>query len=110
MYLNFGLTNPWLPNVGVGANPSFSGAKTVGSPGRPDDSPLQGALSLAGAQDRSLVLAWAGLPAMGTAQLTHLNLAIGHDQVPGGGYATPHNGSDARSMAFGMGISPFATS
>ena len=106
MYLNFGMTNPWLPNLGYGANPSFSGSRALGA-SRPEDSLLQNALSLAGAQDRSIVLAWSGLPAMGTAQLTHLNVAMGHDQG-GNGYSAPPVNSDTRSLAFGIGISPFA--
>ena len=107
LYLNFGKTNPWLPNVGIGSNPSFAGAKTLGSTGRPDDSPLQAALSLGGSQDRSIVLAWSGLPAMSTAKLTHLNLAIGHENN-GGVYDATALNSDSRSTAFGMGIAPFA--
>ena len=107
LYLNFGKTNPWLPNVGIGSNPSFAGAKTLGSTGRPDDSPLQAALSLGGSQDRSIVLAWSGLPAMSTAKLTHLNLAIGHENN-GGVYDATAPNSDSRSTAFGMGIAPFA--
>ena len=108
LYLNFGLTNPWLPKLGIGANPSFTGAKTLGSKGRPDDSPLHAAAGLLGSQERSIVLSWSGLPPLGISSLTHLNVAIGHENK-GTGYDTtvPDNSKD-RSMAFGFGIKPFA--
>ena len=107
MYVNFGKTNPWLPNVGYGRSPSFSGSKAQ-SAGRPENSPLTNAVDLGG-QDRSVVLSWSGLPAMGTAKITHLNAAIGHDN-DGNAYNFPPNTPDARTMSFGFGIQPLAGS
>ena len=80
MYLHFEKMNPFLPTLGYGYNPSFSGNKYQ-SFGRTEDSPMINALGMGGSQDRSIVLAWKKLPMMGALKITHLELAIGHDEL-----------------------------
>jgi hypothetical protein len=104
MAIDFGKMNPWLPKVGYGRNPSFSGSKAK-SAGRIENSPLTDGFDLGG-QDRSVVLSWSGLPPMGMAKLTHLNVAMGHDNN-GNAYARTPSRSDSRTVSFGMGIAPF---
>ena len=104
MYVNFGKTNPWLPNVGYGRSPGFSGSKAKSS--GPENSILTDAANIGG-QDRSIVLAWSGLPAMGSAKITHLNMAVGHDNN-GNAYAKTPARSDSRTMSFGIGLQPLA--
>jgi hypothetical protein len=105
MYVNFGKTNPWLPNVGYGRSTSFSGSKAKGS--GPENSILTDAANIGG-QDRSIVLAWSGLPAMGSAKITHLNMAVGHDNNANSPYAKTPANSDSRTMSFGIGLQPLA--
>ena len=80
LYLHFEKMNPFLPTLGYGLNPSF-GANKVQSYGRTEDSPMINALGMGGSQDRSIVLAWKKLPMMGAVKITHLELAIGHDEL-----------------------------
>ena len=108
MYVNFGKTNPWLPNIGYGCCSSFTGSKAKGS--GIENSILTDAANIGG-QDRSVVLSWSGLPAMGTAQLTHLNLSVGHDgdsakfnRTPG----APFDDPDSRTVTIGFGVRPMA--
>ncbi len=105
MYVNFGKTNPWLPNVGYGRSTGFSGSKAKGS--GPENSILTDAANIGG-QDRSIVLAWSGLPAMGSAKITHLNMAVGHDNNANSPYAKTPVDSDSRTMSFGIGLQPLA--
>ena len=82
MYLHFERTNPWLPTVGYGFNPTFRGNRESGF-GRTEGSmmTIPGNVALGGAVDRGLVLAWTKLPAMGTARVTHFELGVGHDEL-----------------------------
>ena len=80
IYLHFEKMNPFLPTLGYGYNPSFSGNK-VQSYGRTEDSPMINALGMGGSQDGSVVLAWKKLPMMGGVKITHLELAFGHDEL-----------------------------
>ncbi|MDE0028899.1 MAG: hypothetical protein OXU42_05770 [Deltaproteobacteria bacterium] len=116
-YLHFEKTNPWLPTVGFGYNPSFNGNKNQGY-GRTEDSAFINALAMGGGQDGSVVLNWGKLPAMGISKITHLALAMGIDEQDEYGRTPCHMGtdsagkcrgrSDGRSMAFGLGIKPLA--
>ena len=108
MYVNFGKANPWLPNIGYGCCSAFSGSKAKGS--GIENSILTDAGNIGG-QDRSVVLSWSGLPAMGTATWTHLNVSIGHDgdsakfgKEPG----APFDDPESRTVTFGFGIKPMA--
>ena len=67
---------------------------------------------MGGAQDRSLVLAWKSLPAMGTAKIAHLNFAIGHDEPNGKTSTTTTRLStdNSRSFAASIGIKPLGGS
>ena len=105
-YLHFEKTNPWLPTVGYGYNPSFNGNKNQGY-GRTEDSAFINALAMGGGQDGSVVLNWGKLPAMGVSKITHLALAWGLDEQDEYGRG-PGHGTDGRSMAFGLGIKPLA--
>ena len=102
-YLHFEKANPYLPTVGFGYNPSFTGLNEAAF--RVEDSILADNLAVAGSQDRSLVLAWKKLPNMGLAQVAFLEFAIGHDQLneyPG----DPGVTDNSRSMAVGLGLRP----
>ncbi len=105
-YLHFEKTNPWLPTVGYGYNPSFSGNKQQAF-GRTEDSLFINALALGGSQDRSVVLAWKKLPAMGMAKINHLEFAMGYDQQDEYGRSPGHK-TDGKSTAFAFGVQPLA--
>ncbi len=105
-YLHFEKTNPWLPTVAYGYNPSFSGNKNQGF-GRTEDSPLINALGMGASQDGSVVLAWKKLPAMGMAKINHLEFAVGLDEQDEYGRG-PGHGTNGRSRAFALGIQPVA--
>ena len=108
MYLDFSRTNPWLPKVGYGLNPSFGGIKEAGF-GRTDGSPMldAGNVALGSSVDSGFVLSWTKLPAMGTAKITHFELAIGHDERDEFQRSNPHGLSDdGRSMHLAFGIKP----
>ncbi len=105
-YLHFEKTNPWLPTVGYGYNPSFSG-NTGNGFGRTEDSLFVNALAMGGAQDGSVVLSWTKLPAMGMAKINHLQFAVGLDEQDE--YSNgPGHGTNGRSRAFALGIQPLA--
>ena len=106
-YINFNKINPFMPSLGWGYNPSFSGISksSFGS----EDPIFSDALALAGAQDASLVLSWKSLPAMGMAKISHLNMAFGHDQLDEYGSAPPVK-DDSRSLAASIGIAPLGGS
>lgn len=106
-YLHFEKTNPWLPMVGYGYNPSFNGNKNQGY-GRTEDSAFINALGMGGSQDGSVVLNWGKLPAMGISKITHLALAWGLDEQNEHASTGPGHDTDGRSMAFGFGIKPLA--
>ena len=80
IYLHFEKMNPFLPTVGYGFNPSFSGNKYQGY-GRTEDSLMINAIGLGGSQNRSVVLSWKKLPMMGAVKITHIDLAMGYDQL-----------------------------
>ena len=106
-YLNFNKINPFMPSLGWGYNPSFSGiSKGLFSA---EDAIFSDALGMGGAQDGSIVLAWKSLPAMGTAKISHLNVAIGHDELDeyGSSQAVTDN---SRSLAASIGIKPLGGS
>ncbi len=105
-YLHFEKMNPWLPTVGYGYNPSFSGNRNQGY-GRTEDSPFINALAMGAAQDGSVVFSWKKLPAMGISKINHLEFAWGLDEQDEYGSA-PKHGTDGRSMAFALGIQPLA--
>ena len=77
-YLHFEKMNPFLPTIGYGYNPSFSGNQGQNA-GRTEDSLFINGLGLGGSQDGSVVLSWKKLPAMGISMINHLELAIGMD-------------------------------
>ena len=82
-YLHFEKMNPWLPTVGFGYNPSFNGNKEQGF-GRTEDSfslTAPSGLGFGSSVDRGLVASWKALPAMGISKITHLDLAVGHDEL-----------------------------
>ena len=79
-YLHFEKMNPYLPTVGFGFNPAIKGLNEGAF--RVEDAILSGNLGFAASQDRSLVLAWNKLPAMGVAKVAYLNFAVGHDEKP----------------------------
>ncbi len=106
IYLHFEKMNPYLPTVGYGYNPSF-GANKVQGYGRTEDSPMINAMAMGGSQDRSLVLAWKKLPNMGAVKVTHLEVAIGYDQLDEYG-RSPGIESDGKSMGFALGVKPLA--
>ncbi len=102
-YLNFNKINPFLPSLGWGYNPSFSGiSKSLFSA---EDALFSDALAMGGAQDGSLVLSWKSLPAMGMAKVSHLNFAIGHDELDEYG-SSPPTTDNSRSFAASIGIKP----
>ena len=105
-YLHFEKTNPWLPLVGYGFNPSFGGNQGQGA-GRTEDSLFINSLGLGGSQDSSLVLAWKKLPSMGLAKV-RFELAMGHDQQKEYERTPNQQGTDGRSMAFALGVQPLA--
>ena len=102
-YIHFEKLNPWLPTVGYGYNPSFSGNKQQ-SAFRTEDSPFVNALGMGSSQDGSVVLAWKTLPPMGISKINHLELAFGQDEQDEYGEGS----NDGRSMAFAFGIQPLA--
>ena len=102
-YLNFNKINPFMPSLGWGYNPSFSGiSKGLFSA---EDAIFSDALAMGGAQDGSIVLSWKGLPAMGLAKISHLNFALGHDELDEYGSAPPAT-DNSRSFAASIGIKP----
>ena len=106
-YLNFNKINPFMPSVGWGYNPSFSGiSKGLFSA---EDAIFSDALAMGGAQDGSIVLAWKSLPAMGSAKISHLNFAVGHDEMDEYGSAPPTT-DNSRSFAASIGIKPLGGS
>ena len=105
MYVNFGRMNPWLPNLGYGRSPAFSASKAKGS--GIENSLLTDAADLGG-QDRSIVLAWSGLPAMGNTKITHLNVAFGHDNNGTNQYERVPTDPDSKTVSFGIGVQPLA--
>ena len=105
MYVNFDKLNPFLPSLGYGYNPSFKGNTQAGAH-RTEDDPFLNALGLGGSQDGSVVLSWTKLPAMGISQITHLQLAFGHDEQDEAKQGdTKTNG---RSIGFALGLKPLA--
>jgi hypothetical protein len=106
-YLNFNKINPFMPSLGWGYNPSFSGiSKSLFSA---EDAIFSDALGMGAAQDGSIVLAWKSLPAMGTAKISHLNFAIGHDEMDEYG-SSPPTTDNSRSFAASIGIKPLGGS
>ena len=117
MLLHFEKMNPWLPTVLYGFNPSFKGNQEAGF-GRTESSMMTttGNVTLGGAVDRGIVLSWTKLPAMGTAKITHFELALGHDELDeyvryvGNrgpfGSDTPDLADDGRSQHLSFGIKP----
>ena len=105
-YINFQKTNPWLPKLGWGYNPSFGGNQGNGS-GRTEDSLFINSLGLGGSQDASIVLSWKTLPAMGSSKVS-FELAVGHDQNDE--YVSHPNDdkTDGRSTAFALTVQPLA--
>jgi len=102
-YVNFNKINPFLPSLGWGYNPSFSGiSKSLFSA---EDAIFSDALAMGGAQDGSIVLSWKGLPAMGLAKVSHLNFAMGHDELDEYGSSQPTT-DNSRSFAASIGIQP----
>ena len=101
-YLHFEKMNPFLPTVGYGFNPSFSGNRQQGA-FRTEDSPFANALGMGASQDGSVVLSWKKLPAMGISNINHLELALGQDETD-----EYTQGQSGRSMAFALGIQPLA--
>ncbi len=102
-YLNFNKINPFMPSLGWGYNPSFSGiSKSLFSA---EDAIFSDALAMGGAQDGSIVLSWKSLPAMGLAKISHLNFAMGHDELDEYG-SSPPTTDDSRSFAASIGIKP----
>ena len=106
-YLNLNKLNPFLPQVGWGYNPSFSGISksSFGS----EDPIFSDALAMGGAQDGSIVLSWKSLPAMGMAKISHLNIAVGHDELDEYGSAPPVT-DNSRSFAASIGVAPLGGS
>ena len=102
-YLHFEKLNPWLPTVGYGYNPSFSGNQQQGA-FRTEDSPLVNALAMGASQDGSIVLSWKTLPPMGMSKITHFELALGQDEQDEYGQGS----NDGRSTAFALGLQPLA--
>ena len=105
MYVNFDKLNPFLPSLGYGYNPSFKGNTQAGAH-RTEDDPFLNALGLGGGQDGSVVLSWTKLPAMGISQITHLQLAFGHDEQNEAKQGD--TGTDGRSIGFALGLKPLA--
>jgi len=102
-YLNFNKINPFMPSVGWGYNPSFSGiSKSLFSS---EDAIFSDALAMGGAQDGSIVLSWKSLPAMGASKISHLNFAIGHDEMDEYGSSQPVT-DNSRSFAASIGFKP----
>jgi hypothetical protein len=102
-YLNFSKINPYLPNLGFGYNPSIKGLSE--GQFRPEDSIMADNLGFAGGQDRSLVLAWNSLPAMGMAKVAFVNFAVGHDEMDE--YeADPAVTDNSRSFLATFGVKP----
>ena len=122
LWLHFEKTNPWLPAVGYGFNPSFKGNREAGF-GRTEGSmmTIPGNVALGGAVDRGLILSWTKLPAMGTSKITHFELGVGHDELdeyvrwvgnkrPLDGGTTPALQNDGRSYHLSFGIKPLGNS
>ena len=107
LYLHFGRTNPWLPTVGYGYNPSLPGGNNENGFGRTEDSMFINALAMGGSQDGSVVLSWKKLPAMGMAKINRLEFAVGLDNQDEYGRG-PGHGTNGRSRAFALGIQPVA--
>ena len=105
-YLHFEKTNPWLPTVGYGYNPSFSANKQQAA-GRTEDSLFINALAMGGSQDGSVVLSWKKLPSMGISKINHLEVAMGLDEQDEYG-RTPGHRTNGRSTAFAFGVQPLA--
>ena len=106
-YINFNKINPYMPSLGWGFNPSFSGVST--SLFTSEGAVFSDSLGMGGGQDRSLVLAWKNLPAMGTAKVAHLNFAFGHDEMDEYD-KDPAVTDKSRSLAASIGIKPLGGS
>jgi hypothetical protein len=106
-YLNFSKINPYLPNLGFGYNPSIKGLSE--GQFRPEDSIMADNLGFAGGQDRSLVLAWNSLPAIGMAKVAFVNLSFGHDEMDEYG-KDPGVTDNSRSTLATFGIKPLGGS
>ena len=100
-YINFDKLNPWLPSLGWGFSPSFSGDHSGG--GRTESSPFMDGLGMGGQQDGSFVLSWKKLPGMGISSITNLQVAWGQDEQDEVG-----RGQDGNSVSFALGLKPLA--
>ena len=100
-FINFNKVNPFLPSLGWGYNPSFTG---IGTSYTREGALFSDALAMGGAQDRSLVLAWKSLPAMGIATVSNLEFAIGHDELDE--YGDLNVTDNSRSFAASFGVKP----
>ena len=109
LYLHFEKANPWLPTFGYGYNPSFKGYQELNF-GRTDFSMMSeaGQVTFGGSVDRGMVLSWTKLPAMGTAKITHFELAAGHDELDEYERNIKNLKDDGRSLHLAFGIKPLA--